>query len=69
VIALKNRTTKEELERLIDDKSRVEIMLETMKDINSYLNFASYSSIVNIPYTDLPFEKLMMYAWIKESIK
>jgi hypothetical protein len=56
---------------LVDgDKEKAENIWEVSRSVISYAQFKSVQSLgLSIPFEALPFEKVMMFSWIKEAIE
>lgn len=61
------RLSFDELLGLVEDELKAKAIWETTKDIISYTQFKSIVDLgITVGLNDLPFEKAMLYSWIKE---
>lgn len=59
----------EDVFKVEDDKHRANEIWKATADIRSYCSYRSIIDIgVTIGLNDLPFERAMLYSWIKEEI-
>lgn len=63
-----NQVDKEQLRDLVD-ADKVEAIWDTRKDVIAYSHFKSAIDLgITIGLNDLPFEKAMVFSWIKGEI-
>lgn len=68
ITAVQNGMTRKELLELVEPE-KVELILEACRDVRSFAMFdAVLKTGVNIAHNSVPFERLMLYGWIKELI-
>lgn len=61
--------TREELEKLVDEKDKVEIILDAAKTVRAYNRFQRMISLgFTIRLEDFPFDEIMVFSWIKEEL-
>jgi hypothetical protein len=52
------------------EKDKADRIWEVSKDVSSYAGFSSVMNLgITIGLNDIPFERLMLYSWIKEGIE
>lgn len=62
--------TEEEISCGVTEKEKAQRIWEVSRDVSSYASFASVKGLgLTIGIGDVPFEKLMLYSWIKEGIE
>jgi len=58
------------LANLEDDRARASEIWKATEDIRAYCNYKSVIDIgVTVGINDLPFEKAMLFSWIREEIE
>ena len=63
-----SQISKEQLKELVEAE-KVEMIWETKKDVIAYSHFKSAVDLgISITLNDLPFEKAMVFSWIKGEI-
>lgn len=61
--------SEEELNQGMSVSEKVDELLKTSKLINSYAHFKNMIELgVQVKLNDIPFEKAMMFSWIKEEL-
>lgn len=59
----------DEIESGLTIKEKAERIWETSRDVTSYTRFKSAIDLgLNVSINDIPFEKAMIFSWIKEGI-
>jgi hypothetical protein len=54
----------------VGDKEAARGIFELSKEVGDYAQFRGVLELgLQVHYSDLPFEKVMLYSWIKEAIE
>lgn len=61
--------TREDLEKLVDEKDKIDLILDAAKTVRAYNRFQRMVSLgFAVKIEDFPFEELMVFLWIKEEL-
>ena len=52
------------------EKEKIDNLLDVAKDISDYLELKTLLDLgLNVHHSEIPFEKVMIFSWIKEGIE
>ena len=57
------------MEQLVEHE-KIDQLLDTANDVSDYLDFDAVLSLgLQVHHSEVPFDKVMLFSWIKEEIK